>query len=93
MKKLLIVGGCGFVGSHTADALLRQGHRVIVFDNLSKQVHDSGFPAYLSREVEFVEGDVKDLSALSRVVREAFGQSTKNSALLHSSTIRNSRLG
>ena len=71
MKKVLIVGGCGFVGSHTADALLRQGLQVVVFDNLSKQVHDSGLPAYLSREVEFVEGDVQDLSALNRVVAGA----------------------
>jgi dTDP-L-rhamnose 4-epimerase len=71
MKKVLILGGGGFVGSHTADALLEQGHHVIVFDNLSKQVHSSGFPSYLSREVEFVEGDVRELSALSRVVARA----------------------
>jgi len=71
MKKVLIVGGCGFVGSHTADALLRQGHRVTVFDNLSKQVHASGFPSYLTRDVEFVEGDVRDLSGLKKVVATA----------------------
>ena len=71
MKRVLIVGGCGFVGSHTADALLRQGHRVTAFDNLSKQVHESGFPSYLSRDVEFVEGDVRDLGALTRAVAKA----------------------
>src|SRR3954452_8805752 len=71
MKKVLIVGGCGFVGSHTADALLQAGHQVTVFDNLSKQVHASGFPSYLSRHVEFVEGDVRDLSSLSKVVAGA----------------------
>jgi dTDP-L-rhamnose 4-epimerase len=68
MKKILILGGAGFVGSHTADALLQQGHSVIVFDNLSKQVHSTGFPSYLSREVEFIEGDVRDLSALRKVL-------------------------
>ena len=68
MKKILILGGAGFVGSHTADALLQQGHSVIVFDNLSKQVHATGFPSYLSREVEFVHGDVRDLNALKKVV-------------------------
>jgi len=68
MKKVLIIGGCGFVGSHTADALLQAGHRVTVYDNLSKQVHPTGFPSYLSRDVEFVEGDVRDLGSLSKVV-------------------------
>lgn len=68
MKKILILGGAGFVGSHTADALLQQGHSVIVFDNLSKQVHSTGFPSYLSSEVEFIEGDVRDLNALKKVV-------------------------
>lgn len=71
MKRVLIIGGCGFVGSHTADALLRQGYSVTVFDSLSKQVHPLGLPSYLSREVEFIEGDVRDLRALSRPVAQA----------------------
>jgi len=71
MKKILILGGCGFVGSHTADALLQQGHSVTVFDNLSPQVHPSGYPGYMSRDVEFVEGDVRDLRALTKVVARA----------------------
>ena len=68
MKNILIVGGAGFVGSHTADAMLRQGHTVRVFDNLDKQVHCSGFPSYLSRDVEFIEGDVRDSRALAQAV-------------------------
>lgn len=71
MKKILIIGGCGFVGSHTADALLQRGYEVTVFDNLSPQVHRSGLPGYLSPEVEFVEGDVRNLRALSKVVARA----------------------
>lgn len=69
MKNILIVGGCGFVGSHTADALLELGHRVTIFDSLSKQVHGNGFPNYMSRETEFVEGDVRDLGRLVTAVR------------------------
>ena len=51
-KKILITGGAGFVGSHTADALVQQGHEVRVYDNLSEQVHPSGVPNYLSPEIE-----------------------------------------
>lgn len=68
---MLIIGGGGFVGSHTADALLQRGYSVAVYDNLSKQVHTRGFPSYLAREVEFVEADVRDLYALSKAVAKA----------------------
>jgi dTDP-L-rhamnose 4-epimerase len=67
-KNILIIGGAGFVGSHTADALLQQGHTVRIFDNLSKQVHGGFFPSYLSSEVEFMEGDVRDFAALTKAV-------------------------
>jgi dTDP-L-rhamnose 4-epimerase len=57
------------VGSHLTDALLQGGHSVRVYDNLSPQVHPSGFPDYLPREVEFIRGDMRDLDALSEAVR------------------------
>ena len=34
-RRYLITGGCGFIGSHLTDILLRQGHSVVVVDNLS----------------------------------------------------------
>jgi dTDP-L-rhamnose 4-epimerase len=68
-KKVLVTGGAGFVGSHTVDALVRSGHSVRIFDNLSEQVHPAGAPEYLSRDAEFIKGDVRDLAALSRALR------------------------
>ena len=69
-KRVLITGGAGFVGSHTADALVKQGHDVRIFDSLSQQVHSGGFPSYLSRDVEFIRGDMRDVAHLRRVVRD-----------------------
>ena len=71
MKRVLIVGGGGFVGSHTADALLQKGYAVKIFDNLSRQVHGNRFPTYLSGDAQFVEGDVRDFESLCDVVRNA----------------------
>jgi dTDP-L-rhamnose 4-epimerase len=68
-KKVLITGGAGFVGSHTADALLRCGHSVRTYDNLSEQVHAAGMPRYVPRDVEFIRGDMRDLAALCHAVR------------------------
>jgi len=57
---ILITGGAGFIGSHTADALIECGHRVRVLDNLQKTVHPRGLPDYLNPAVEFMPGDVRE---------------------------------
>jgi dTDP-L-rhamnose 4-epimerase len=62
---VLVTGGAGFIGSHLADRLLREGHRVRALDNLDAQVHPDGDrPAYLTDEVELVHGDVRDHDAI-----------------------------
>lgn len=62
--RVLITGGAGFIGSHTADALIAQGHEVRLLDNLQQPVHLKGKPRYLPAEAEFVFGDVRDRASL-----------------------------
>jgi len=69
-KRILITGGAGFVGSHLADALLRKGHEVRIFDNLTPQVHHDGWPEYLPQDVELMRGDMRDLDAVGRAVAD-----------------------
>jgi dTDP-L-rhamnose 4-epimerase len=66
---VLVVGGAGFIGSHTVDALLKKGHRIRIFDALCKPVHLKGVPAYLPAEAELVIGDVRDKAALSTAMQ------------------------
>jgi dTDP-L-rhamnose 4-epimerase len=68
-KNILITGGAGFVGSHLTDALLQQGHRVRIFDNLNPQVHGAGVPSYLAAETELMIADVRNPEALRRAVK------------------------
>lgn len=70
--KVLVTGGAGFIGSFIVDELVRRGHEVTVFDNLTEQVHPGGvLPPYLNAHARFVRGDVRDYDALRAVVCEA----------------------
>jgi dTDP-L-rhamnose 4-epimerase len=69
---ILITGGAGFIGSHLADELLREGHRVRVLDVLTEQVHGRSAtqPDYLSTDVELLRGDVRDPGHVRRALEE-----------------------
>ncbi len=67
MKKVLITGGAGFIGSHTADLLLEQGIAVRVLDNLSSG-HRENLPAQHPL-LEFVRGDICDADAVNSALQ------------------------
>ncbi|WP_425398127.1 NAD-dependent epimerase/dehydratase family protein [Aeoliella sp.] len=59
--RALITGGAGFIGSHTADALLARGYDVRILDSLEEPVHPQHKPPqYLDSRVELIRGDVRD---------------------------------
>ncbi len=69
--RILVTGGAGFIGSHTVDLLLQQGHTVRILDSLAPPVHSDGkMPAYVPREAEFLLGDVRDRAAWERALRD-----------------------
>jgi dTDP-L-rhamnose 4-epimerase len=58
-KRILVTGGAGFIGSHIVDALVKEGHKVRILDNLEPQVHSEA-PRYLNPESEFINGDIRN---------------------------------
>ena len=60
MKRALVTGAAGLIGSHVVDLLVREGWTVRAFDNLEPQTHRRGKPAWINDRTEFVEGDMRD---------------------------------
>lgn len=70
-RQVLITGGAGFIGAHLSEELLSRGYKVRILDSLAPQVHGPGRarPAYLSRDVELIVGDVRDPQAVRNALR------------------------
>ena len=69
MKNILITGGAGYIGSHTAVELLNAGYGVTVFDNLCNSSRESlkRVEELTGKEVHFYEGDIRDAAALKEM--------------------------
>ena len=53
--KLLVLGGAGYIGSHTAYELLENGHEVVIADNLV-----TGYREAVPEKATFYQGDLRD---------------------------------
>lgn len=65
MKKILITGGAGFIGSHLTDRLLAEGHRVTVIDNLVTGRENNLESHWKNPRFELVEADIRDREAIA----------------------------
>ncbi|HEY6362433.1 MAG TPA: UDP-glucose 4-epimerase GalE [Vicinamibacterales bacterium] len=62
---VLVTGGAGYIGSHTAKALRQAGHRIVIYDNLTAGHREAALGAPL------VEGDIADVDAVRRALRDS----------------------
>ena len=96
--RCLVVGGAGYIGCHTVRALLRAGHGVTVFDNLSTG-HEESVPDGAT----FVRGDILDETDLEKIfsgdrfdavlhfaAKAAVGESVENPELYYRENVQGS---
>ncbi len=60
----LVTGGCGFIGSHIATRLVKEGKKVKILDNLSTGKVEN--IQHIKNEVEFIEGDIRNYELLEK---------------------------
>lgn len=66
MSNILITGGAGFIGSHLAEELARQGNKITIYDNLLTGRLDN-----LSKVPHtFIQGDIRNLEHLTATVQD-----------------------
>ena len=70
--KILVTGGCGYIGSHTCCELLDNGYEVIIIDNLSNSKEDviDKIKEITGKKVKFYKGDLCDKSFVEKVFNE-----------------------
>ncbi len=69
MSKVLVLGGAGYIGSHTVNELLRRGRQVVVADSL-----ETGHRGAISESAAFYHGDIRDRSFVDSIFeREDIG--------------------
>ena len=71
MKKFVITGGAGFVGSHLAEELIKKGESVTILDDLN-----TGKMSNLEKikdKIDFVQGDIRDQNLLKEVFKHKDG--------------------
>lgn len=63
--KLLVLGGAGYIGSHTATELLDNGHEVVIADNLV-----TGYREAIPEKATFYQGDLRDKDFLNDLMKK-----------------------
>ena len=63
--RLLVLGGAGYIGSHTALELIKKGHEVIVVDNLV-----TGYEKAVPDKAVFYQGDIRNLEFLDNLFKK-----------------------
>ena len=70
--RILLTGGAGFIGSHTAVEMTKSGHEVVIYDNFCNSDASvlERLEEILGKPVTFEEGDIRDYSRMHEVLKK-----------------------
>ncbi len=70
--RILLTGGSGFIGSHTAVELIEAGHDVVLYDNLCNSSREAAeaVETITGKKAPLVVGDIRDKALMTKVLKE-----------------------
>ena len=69
MKKVLVTGGCGFIGSHLSEFLVK-GYKVVVFDKYNRDGHFGWLEnSEFKKDIEIILGDIRDYDSVEKSIK------------------------
>ena len=69
MKKAVVTGGAGFIGSHLAEELSQRDYHLTILDNLSTGKRENIAPLLDKKKAEFIQGSITDLPLLQKIFK------------------------
>ena len=90
MKKILVTGGCGYIGSHTCLSLIEKGYKIVVIDsNINssptalKKIEKILSNKPNTQKIDFEKGDIRDENFLKNVFSKAIKEGQPIKAVIH----------
>ena len=65
--RTIVTGGCGFIGSHLVDELIKRGHQVMVIDNESSDAHDT---FHYNHDAEYIWYDIANYHQIEHLFKD-----------------------
>lgn len=70
-NKVLVTGGCGFIGSHLSEYLLKQNFEVTVFDRYNSNNHKGWLEkSKYNKDINFIFGDIRDYDSVTKATKD-----------------------
>jgi len=69
---ILLTGGAGYIGSHTATVLVEAGHQIVIYDNLCNSAKSviKNLEITTKKDIAFIEGDIRDTRLLTQTMSQ-----------------------
>ena len=70
VKRILVTGGAGFIGSHIVDRLAAEGYEIIILDDLSTGKINNVSALLKNKLVKFIKGDIRDPEIVKNSIKK-----------------------
>ena len=83
MKNIMITGGAGYIGTHTAVELLNKNYKVVIYDNLSNssKIAVDRVEEITGKKVSFYEADILDKEKIKKLEEKNYWLQLENDAI------------